>query len=140
MNGFNGTTEKTIGALVKELAEDLSTLVRSEIALAKLELKQSMMTLTGASAMFIAAVFCAIFGAAFLFVTAVLGLVVLGVPAWLSTLIVALVLLIAAVTLALLGKSKVSKLNFVPTETMNSVKNDLATIKGDLARLRQRTS
>lgn len=139
---MNETKEngKSLGELVKALAEDLSTLVRSEIALAKLELKQSAMTLTGSMAMFIAAAFFAVFGVGFLFVTLVLGLVVLGVPAWLSTLIVALVLLGGAAALAFAGKSKLSKMNLVPTATVNSVKNDIATIKGDLARLRQPTT
>ena len=139
MNGTN-TADKSIGALVKELAEDLSTLVRSEIALAKLELKQSAATFGIGGAMLFAALFCALFGLAFLFVTAVLGLVVFGVPAWLSTLIVALLLLGGAAGLAVAGKAKLKKLNFMPSDTIDHVKNDIAAIKGDLSRLGHHTS
>src|SRR5438876_11684783 len=98
--------DRSLGTVVKELTADLSTLFRSEIALLKLEVKDTVAKLGGGAAMFAAAAFIALFGVAFLFVTITLGLVALGVPAWLSSLIVTVVLFVAAGVFAVMGKKK----------------------------------
>jgi hypothetical protein len=82
--------DRSLGTIVKELTADVSTLFRSEIALLKLEIKDMVAKLGGGAAMFAGALFLGLIGLAFLFVTAVLGLVALGVPAWVSSLIVTL--------------------------------------------------
>jgi len=130
--------ERSLGTIIKELTADLSTLFRSEIALLKLELKDTFAKLGGGAAMFAAATFLAIFGLGFLFVTIVLGLVALGVPAWLSTLIVTVVLFVAAGVLAIMGKKKFAAVQFVPTESIDQIKSDIDTIKADIARVRSR--
>jgi fatty acid desaturase len=130
--------DRSIGAIFKELTSDLSTLFRSEVALLKLEVKDTTTKLGGGAAMFAGAVALAIFGAAFLFVTITLGLVALGVPAWLSSLIVTLVLFAGAAILAFLGKKKFEQVNFVPTESVEQIKTDIETIKADIARVRSR--
>ena len=78
----------------------------------------------------------ALFGVAFLFVTITLGLVALGVPAWLSALIVTVVLFVTAGVLALLGKRKFAAAQFVPKESIEQVKIDIEAIKADIARVR----
>lgn len=131
-------TDRTLGTIFKELTADLSTLFRSEIALLKLEVKDTTTKLGGGAAMFAGAVALAIFGAAFLFVTITLGLVALGVPAWLSSLIVTLVLFAGAAVLALLGKKKIEQVRFVPTESVEQIRTDIDSIKADIARVRSR--
>jgi len=84
------------------------------------------------------ALFCALVGLAFLFVTITLGLVALGVPAWLSALIVTLVLFAGAAVLAMMGKKKLEKVNFVPNESIEHIKADIDTLKADVARVRSR--
>lgn len=130
--------ERSLGAIFKELAADFSTLFRSEIALLKLEVKDTTTKLGGGAALFAGAVALAIFGAAFLFVTIVLGLVALGVPAWLSSLIVTLVLFAAAAVLALMGKKKIEQVKFVPEDSVEQIKTDIESIKADIARVRNR--
>jgi uncharacterized membrane protein YqjE len=128
--------ERSIGTIVKELMENISTLFRSEIALLKWELKDTAAKLGGGAAFMAGALFLALFGLAFLFVTITLGLVALGVPAWLSALIVTVVLFVAAGVLALLGKKKFAAAQFVPKESIEQVKTDIETIKADIARVR----
>ncbi|HKS23629.1 MAG TPA: phage holin family protein [Thermoanaerobaculia bacterium] len=128
--------DRSLGTIVKELTADLSTLFRSEIALLKLEVKDTVAKLSGGTAMFLGAAFLAIFGLGFLFVTIVLGLVRLGVPAWLSTLIVTVVLFVVAGVLAMMGKKKFAAVQFVPTESIEQIKTDIETIKADIARVR----
>jgi fatty acid desaturase len=130
--------ERSLGTIIKELTADLTTLFRSEIALLKLEVKDTFAKLGGGAAMFAGATFLAIFGLGFLFVTIVLGLVALGVPAWLSTLIVTVVLFVGAGVLAMMGKKKFAAVQFVPQESIEQIKTDIDTIKADIARVRSR--
>ena len=129
---------RSLGTIFKDLSADISTLFRSEIALLKLEIKDTVAKLGGGTAMFAGAVFLALFGLAFLFVTITLGLVALGVPAWLSTLIVTLVLFAGAAILAVMGKKKFAAVQFVPTASIENIKRDVETIKEDISRARSR--
>jgi len=131
-------SDRTLGQIIKELTADFSTLFRSEIALLKLEVKDTVAKLGGGAAMFAAAAFIALFGVAFLFVTITLGLVALGVPAWLSSLIVTVVLFVAAGVFAVMGKKKFSQIQFVPNQSVQQIKADIESIKSDIARVRSR--
>jgi uncharacterized membrane protein YqjE len=131
-------TERSLGTIIKDLTADLSNLFRSEIALLKLELKDSASKLGGGAALMAAALFLGLFGLAFLFVTITLGLVALGVPAWLSSLIVTVVLLLAAGILVMMGKKKLQGVNFVPSGSIDHIRGDLDSLKADVARVRSR--
>src|SRR5207245_5619609 len=96
--------DRSIGTIVKELMEHISALFRSEIALLKWELKDTATKLGTGAAMFAGAAFVAVFGVGFLFVTILLVLVRLGIPAWVSALIVTVVLFVVARALAVSGK------------------------------------
>jgi len=131
-------SDRTIGTIVKELMENISTLFRSEFALLKWELKDTATKLGSGAAMFAGAAFVALFGLGFLFVTILLVLVRLGVPAWVSALIVTVVLFAAAGVLAIVGKKKFAAAEFVPRESVEQIRSDIETIKSDIARVRSR--
>ncbi|MEA2488519.1 MAG: hypothetical protein QOH21_311 [Acidobacteriota bacterium] len=139
MSNYTGTeTDRTLGQIFKDLTSDLSTLFRSEIALLKLEIKDTVTKLGTGGALFAGAVTCALLGVAFLFVTITLGLVALGVPAWLSALIVTVVLFVAAGVLAMMGKKKLAAVQFVPNESIDHIRGDIDSIKADIARVRSK--
>ncbi|HEX2835416.1 MAG TPA: phage holin family protein [Thermoanaerobaculia bacterium] len=139
MSNYTATdSERTLGTIIKDLAADISTLVRSEIALLKLELKDSVAKLGTGGAMMAAALFLALVGLAFLFVTITLGMIALGLPPWLSSLIVTVVLFVAAGVLVMMGKKKLQDVNFVPTDSIDHIKGDIDAIKADVARVRSR--
>jgi len=129
-------TDRSIGTIIKGLMENISTLFRSEIALLKWELKDTLAKVGTGAGMFAGAAFVALFGVAFLFVTIMLVLVRLGVPAWLSALIVTVVLFAVAAVLAIIGKKKFAQAQFVPRESVDQIKSDIETIKADIARIR----
>jgi uncharacterized membrane protein YqjE len=131
-------SDRSIGTIIKDLTADISNLFRSEIALLKLELKESAARLGTGGVLLGAAAFLGLIGIAFLFVTLTLGLVALGVPAWVSSLIVTVVLFIAAAVLALMGKKKLATVNFVPNESIDHIRTDIDTLKADVARVRSR--
>ena len=130
--------DRTIGTIIKDLTADISMLIRSEIALLKLELKDAAAKLGGGAGMLAAALFLGLIGLAFLFVTITLGMVALGLPPWLSSLIVTVVLFLAAGILVMLGKKKLAGVNFVPSESIEHIKTDIDTLKADVARARSR--
>ncbi|HEX9163498.1 MAG TPA: phage holin family protein [Thermoanaerobaculia bacterium] len=138
MSNYTATEDRSLGQIVKDLTADLSTLFRSEIALLKLEFKDMVTKLGGGAAMFAGALFLGLFGVAFLFVTAVLGLVALGVPAWVSSLIVTIVLFAGAGILAVMGKKKFAAMKFVPSDSVQHIKSDIEALKSDIARVRSR--
>jgi hypothetical protein len=122
-------TERTLGTIIKDLTADLSMLFRSEIALFKLEIKEAIAKLGTGGGLLAGALFLGLIGLAFLFVTITLGLVALGVPAWLSALIVTLTLFAAAAVLGMLGKKKLQTVNFVPSDAIEHVKSDIDTLR-----------
>ncbi|HEX7831532.1 MAG TPA: phage holin family protein [Thermoanaerobaculia bacterium] len=139
MSNYSSTeSERSLGTIIKDLTADLSMLFRSEIALLKLEIQDAVTKLGTGGAMMGAALFLALIGIAFLFVTITLGLVALGVPAWLSSLIVTIVLFVAAGILVMMGKKKLQGVNFVPTDSIEHIKGDIDSIKADVARVRSR--
>ena len=131
-------SDRTLGSIIKDLTADFSTLFRSEIALLKLEIRDMLAKVGGGGAMMAGALVMALLGMAFLFVTLVLGLVALGVPAWLSALIITLVLFAGAAVLAIMGKKKFEAVKFVPSESVEHIKSDIEAIKADISRVRSR--
>jgi hypothetical protein len=139
-SNYAAESDRTLGQIFKELTADLSTLFRSEVALLKLEIKDTVAKLGGGIGLFAAAAALAIFGLGFIFVTIVLGLVALGVPPWLSALIVTIVLFVTAGVLAMMGRKKFAEVNFVPDESVRQIKTDIESIKSDIARVRSRSN
>lgn len=137
-NAAETDSERSLGTIVKELTEDITTLFRGEIALLKLEIKDTVAKLGGGIGLFAGALFIGLFGLAFLFVTILLVLVRLGIPAWVSALIVTVVLLATAAVLAIMGKKKFAAVQFVPNKSIESIKTDIESIKGDIAQARSK--
>ncbi len=138
MTNFSAASDRSLGQIIKDLTADFSTLFRSEIALLKLEIKDTITKLGTGIGLFAGSLVFALCGIAFLFVTIVLGLVALGVPAWLSSLIVTVVLFAGAGVLALIGKSRFSAVKFVPTDSVENIKADVESLRSDIARVRSR--
>ncbi|MEO8216689.1 MAG: phage holin family protein [Acidobacteriota bacterium] len=128
--------DKTLGTLIRDLTEDLSTLVRNEIALARYELRKTAANVGLVGALFGAAAFLALVAVVFLITTIVLALAIV-IPTWLATLIMGVVLIAIAVGLVLYGRSRLEKIEFAPTSTVESVKSNVEAIKADLSRLKR---
>ncbi len=121
------------GELASRLAEQASRLVRDELGLAQRQLVQKGKRAgLGAGALGAAAV-AALYGVAALLVAAGLGLnhVVAG---WAAAVIVGVVLLAAAGLTALAGFLALRKVKPVPTETIESVRTDVQTVKESVKR------
>lgn len=118
-----------LGELVSKLSEQVTRLVRDEMRLAAVELKQKGKRVGIGAGLFGAAGLLGFFGLAALLLCAGLALD-LVLPAWLAALIVAAVVLVVAGLLALVGKKDVQAAGApVPTQAVASVKQDVAEIK-----------
>ena len=96
-----------IGSLVAQLSSDVSRLVRDELQLAKAELKDKGKEAGIGIGLFGGAGTIALYGLGALVAAAICGLAT-AVPAWLSALIIAVVLFAIAGVAAVLGKRHVS--------------------------------
>ena len=114
--------QKGLGELVGEIANDLSTLVRQEIALAKAELKQEAGKAGGAAGMFGGAGVAGLLVAVFASLTLMFALDALMPIGWAAL----IVTLIWAGVGAYLYTQARAKLRTVkpPTQTMESLKED----------------
>ena len=121
--------EQSSADLIKHVSELVPRLVREELALGRLELTEKGKRAGAGAGLFGAAGLVGWFGVAVLIATAVLGLAEV-VAAWLAALIVALVLLIVAGVLALLGRSQLQKaVPPKPEATIASVQEDVRVVK-----------
>ena len=118
-------TSQSMGGLVKEATTHLSTLVRSEIELAKLELTNTVKTALTGSIFFAGAGVIGVVALAFVwFVLA--EVLNTFLPRWLAFLIVFVLMLVIAGGLALLGLRKIKKIG-KPERTIASL-NETATV------------
>jgi hypothetical protein len=120
--------ERTLGQLVAQASDDLSGIVRAEIALAKAELRADVKNAALGGAMFGAAGYLGLLASIALMITVAYALVAAGLAPWLAFLIVAVVLLVLAGILALVGRSRITKLG-PPERTIRSAKETIAAVK-----------
>lgn len=121
--------EPGVGQLVGDFTNDVSALIRDEMALAKVEIQQSVKDAGIGAGLFSAAGVVALYGVGALVATLILALA-LVVDAWLAALIVTLVLFLTAGGLALVGKNRIDQATPAVDATPANVRQDVATIKG----------
>jgi hypothetical protein len=115
--------------LVKLASEQVSRLVRDELALARAEMTTKAKRAGTGIGLFGAAGVVALYGVAALIVTLIVALD-LVMPLWLAALIVAVVLFLVAGILALFGKKQVTRaVPPEPAQAIQSVKADVNEVK-----------
>ena len=123
--------DRSLGELIGELANETSTLVRQEVALAKAELTQKA-TRVGVQLGSLV-VGGAIAYAAFL---AILAAVIIGlgrlIPLWVAALVVGAV--VAAVAYSLVSKAlrALKQIDVTPRQTVETLKEDAQWVKGQM--------
>ena len=133
MNEQN-TKDQPVGELVKQLSEQMSTLVRRELQLAQLELQEKGKRAGIGAGLFGGAGAIALYGLGVLIAAAVL-VVATAVEAWLAALIVGVVLLAIAGLAGLMGKKQVDQaVPPAPEQAIQSTKRDVSEVKERAAR------
>ncbi len=119
--------EPTVGRLVADASTHLSTLVRSEIALAKSELRFSAKAAGIGAALLAVAAFLLVLAVVMASIAAAYGLDYV-VPTWLAFLIVFAVYALIAAVLALLGVRRLKKVS-APERTIETTKETVSTLR-----------
>jgi uncharacterized membrane protein YqjE len=116
---------ESLGGLVRGVLMDLRTLIREEIALARVEIREQAARARAAAMSFGIAAAALAFGGVFLLIAVAMGIAdLLNWPVWAGFLIVAIVLaLIGAFTLAS-GRRQLRTFSAVPEETVTTLKEN----------------
>jgi len=126
--------DESVAELVKRAASQTAELVRKEIQLGQLELKDKGRRAGKGVGLLGGAALIALYGAGALVAAAVLGLAE-AVDPWLSALIVGVVLLAVAALVGLVGKKTTTEaLPPTPEQTMASVHDDIDHVKEQTSR------
>lgn len=129
MSDQNGVTERTLGQLVADATHDLSSIIRSEIALAKAEIGADAKKAGAGAGLFAAAALLVFLALLLLPIAAAYGLVAVGLAPWLSFLIVSGVFLVLGAILAVIGKSSFSKIKGKPERAIKNAQDTIAAIR-----------
>ncbi|YAL83666.1 phage holin family protein [Dermacoccaceae bacterium W4C1] len=121
--------ERTVGQLVADASSDLSSIVKGELDLVKVEMKSEAQKAGKGGAMLAAAGVVALYMLGFLLTAGAWGLYAAGLSPWLSFLIVALVLLLITLILALLGKKQLDKMQGGPKRTIANAQKTVEAVK-----------
>jgi hypothetical protein len=136
--GSNGAeSEAPIGELLKRFSQDAGTLVKQEITLAKLELRESVKSLAKDAGKIGAAAGLGLFGAFAFLAFVIVGLGDLINNYWLSALIVAVLLLGAAAVLAKSALAHMKSNSLAPAETVQTLKEDQYWAKREVQDFKQ---
>jgi hypothetical protein len=127
-------SESTPGELAGRLTEQVTRLVRAEVALAQFEAKQRAKRVALAAGMFGTGGLLLFFAACCGVVAAIIGLANVVQP-WLSAIIIGAALIFLAVLVVLPGwKGLNERRGAIPAETLQNLKADVAAAKGALRR------
>lgn len=117
------------GSLLSDAINQLTRLVRGEVALAKAEVAQNLRNAAMGVGLLVGAVILVLVALNVLAVALVGALAATGLgPGW-SALIVGVVILVVAALLALRGVNALKPENLAPTRTVRNVQADAQTIK-----------
>jgi hypothetical protein len=128
-NTSAGAQDGSTAELVRQAAEQISRLVRDELALARAEMTEKGKKTGVGAGLLGGGGLVALYGVAALLTAIVLGLAE-AMPAWLAALIVAVLLFAVAGVMAVIGRKEVQQAAPpVPQEAVDSVKADIDEVK-----------
>jgi uncharacterized membrane protein YqjE len=130
----NENSDRPVGELVQQLSQQTATLVREELQLAQLEMKEKGKRAGIGAGLFGGAGVIAVYGGGALVATLILVLATFLEP-WIAAAIVTVVLFAVAGVLALTGKKEVEQATpAAPQEAIDSTKADIDEVKGRASR------
>jgi xanthine/uracil permease len=118
-----------IGDLLGDLGRQVSTLVRKEIDLARVEVTSSVGRMSRGAAMAGAGGALVYAGLLVLLLAVVLGLIQAGMDAWLAALIVAVVVMVIGGVITSMGVKQMQSTELAPKQTAETVRENVEFVK-----------
>jgi hypothetical protein len=120
--------ERSLRELIGQLSRDGSLLLQQEVALAKQELTEKAKSVsTSAGAIAVGAL--VLYAGALTLIAGLVLALALALPAWLSAVVVGLVVTLVGGVLLARGKKSLENLDLKPKKTIASVKRDVEMMK-----------
>ena len=130
--------QDSISTLIRGILNDLRTLIREEIALARVEIREQAGRAKAAAFSFGIAAAALLFGGVFLLVAIALGIASLfGWPAWTGFLIVALLLCAGGFFTLSTGRRLLANVHGIPEQTVTTLKENSEWIAKRLSSVRK---
>jgi len=124
--------ERSIGELFSELANETSTLIRQEVALAQVEITQKAST-AGKNVGYLAVGgFVGYAGLLAIIAGVIMGLSYF-IPAWLAAIIVGAIIAVVSYVLVSSALTALKNMDVKPTETVESIKEDAKWLKNQVS-------
>jgi hypothetical protein len=124
--------ERSIGELFSELANETSTLIRQEVALAQVEITQKAAS-AGKNVGYLAAGgFVGYAGLLAIIAGVIMGLSYF-IPAWLAAIIVGAIIAVVSYVLVSSALTSLRNMDVKPTETVESIKEDARWLKNQVS-------
>jgi uncharacterized membrane protein len=118
--------DRSLGDLLSELSREMSVLVRKEVELATTEMSSKLKTAGTQAGVVAAGGALTHAGLLVLLAAIVMGLMALGLAAWLAALIVAVAVMIGGYVLVNQGLSSMRRTSFTPVQTMETLKENVS--------------
>ena len=128
---LDATPEATLGKLVADASESISTILRGELELAKLELRSSVKNVGVGAGFFTGAAVLLVFSLTFGFIALAEGLIAAGLSRWLGYLVVFGFMLVVIGLLVFFGIKKVKRVK-APERTIATTKDTVAYLKANV--------
>jgi hypothetical protein len=117
--------DESIGGLIRGILTDLRTLIREEIALARVEIRDQAGKARAAAMSFGVAAAALLFGGTFLLIALATGIAELfELPVWAGFLIVAALLSVIGFVMLSSGRKQLRTFRAVPEETVSTLKEN----------------
>ncbi|MGE5091867.1 MAG: phage holin family protein [Bacillota bacterium] len=121
--------ERSFGELLGELSEDVSTLMRQEVRLARAEMSRTLSRATTDAVKLGAGALVALAGGLTVVAALVLGLIALGLAAWVSALIIGALLGVIGYVMLRNGLQDLKRVDPTPHRTVETLRDDLQWVK-----------
>lgn len=125
-----GVLEPSLGGLIAKLGDNLRTLIRQEIALARAELTANATRAARALVLLAGAAIVGVAALHGLLAAAALGLVAAGLQPWAAVGAVAVVALIVTLVLARTGMARLRGSQLAPRTTVDTLKESASVLRG----------
>jgi uncharacterized membrane protein YqjE len=123
------TSERSAGEVLKDIVANLQEIIRSEVRLARVEIKEETGKMASASAVLAAGAVLGLYALFFIFLATVYMLTTVLSPAA-SALIVGVVLAVISGILVMAGRGRLKNVSPKPEKTIDSVKENIEWLKG----------
>lgn len=137
-DSYSSSNEVSLSQLLRQFGQDAASLVRDEVVLARLELRENLQSYARDAARIALAAGAGLLGALALTAFAIIGLGDLLGNYWLSALLVSVVLLAVAGVLAKGAAAHMKRNSLAPRETVQTLKDDQRWAKHEVQDFKQK--